>query len=150
MSAVDAADCELCRMAPGAQWLPVAETDRLRVIRVLDNAAYPAFYRVVWKQHVAEWSELDGDQRRHCMDAVVAVERRLRELPADKINLAALGNMVPHLHWHVIARFTDDVHFPQPIWGLPQRGPDQAALERRRQALAALDRRIAADTEGLS
>jgi diadenosine tetraphosphate (Ap4A) HIT family hydrolase len=39
----------------------------------------------------------------------------------DKINLASLGNMTPHLHWHVIPRFKQDKHFPQPIWGVPQR-----------------------------
>jgi diadenosine tetraphosphate (Ap4A) HIT family hydrolase len=39
----------------------------------------------------------------------------------DKINLASLGNVVPHLHWHVIPRFADDAHFPSPIWASPQR-----------------------------
>jgi diadenosine tetraphosphate (Ap4A) HIT family hydrolase len=50
------------------------------------------------------------------------VERALRnELQPDKINLASLGNMVPHLHWHVIARFSDDAHFPSPIWAEARR-----------------------------
>jgi len=45
------------------------------------------------------------------------VEQALRALiHPDKINLAALGNQVPHLHWHVIPRFADDAHFPDPIW----------------------------------
>ncbi|MEI4902545.1 HIT domain-containing protein, partial [Klebsiella pneumoniae] len=39
----------------------------------------------------------------------------------DKVNLASLGNVVPHLHWHVIARFRDDAHFPDPIWSVPRR-----------------------------
>jgi diadenosine tetraphosphate (Ap4A) HIT family hydrolase len=38
-------------------------------------------------------------------------------LHPDKINLASFGNVVPHLHWHVIPRFEDDAHFPAPIWG---------------------------------
>jgi diadenosine tetraphosphate (Ap4A) HIT family hydrolase len=37
------------------------------------------------------------------------------------MNLASLGNMTPHLHWHVIPRWRDDRHFPGPIWGSPQR-----------------------------
>ncbi|MDP3706777.1 MAG: HIT domain-containing protein, partial [Polaromonas sp.] len=54
--------------------------------------------------------------------AVVTVERVLRaQLQPRKINLAALGNMVPHLHWHVIARFDWDSHFPAPVWSAPQR-----------------------------
>lgn len=51
------------------------------------------------------------------MNVVYAVEAALRALLApDKINLAALGNMVPHLHWHVIPRWRDDSHFPAAIW----------------------------------
>ena len=56
------------------------------------------------------------------MDTVVVVERLLREeLKPTKINLAALGNVVPHLHWHVIARFDWDSHFPGSVWAAPQR-----------------------------
>jgi diadenosine tetraphosphate (Ap4A) HIT family hydrolase len=45
----------------------------------------------------------------------------------DKINLASLGNVVPHLHWHVIPRFSDDPHFPNPVWGAKQRNTPHAA-----------------------
>jgi diadenosine tetraphosphate (Ap4A) HIT family hydrolase len=53
---------------------------------------------------------------------VFAVEQVLRELlQPEKINLASLGNQVPHLHWHVIPRFGDDAHFPDPIWAARKR-----------------------------
>ncbi len=95
-------------------------------MRVVDEA-FPAFYRVIWNAHVAELSELAAVERGRCIDAVVAVERVLREqLRPTKINLASLGNMVPHLHWHVIARFDWDSHFPQPIWGTAQTRRDAA------------------------
>lgn len=56
------------------------------------------------------------------MNVVLAVEATLRELlRPDKINLAALGNRVPHLHWHVIPRFSDDAHYPDAIWSEPHR-----------------------------
>ena len=45
----------------------------------------------------------------------------LTEHAPAKINLATLGNMVAHVHWHVIPRFADDPHFPQPVWGARQR-----------------------------
>jgi diadenosine tetraphosphate (Ap4A) HIT family hydrolase len=45
------------------------------------------------------------------------------QLRPDKVNLASLGNVVPHLHWHVIPRFRDDAHFPNPIWGTSLRQP---------------------------
>ena len=98
----------------------------LRVIRA-DEAGFPAFYRVVWQGHVAEFSDLSSAERQHCMDAVVVVESALREfLQPTKINLATLGNVVPHLHWHVIARFDWDSHFPAPVWAGAQRARDAA------------------------
>ncbi|MBP7641072.1 MAG: HIT domain-containing protein, partial [Thauera sp.] len=55
-------------------------------------------------------------------DVVMATEAALRNLlDPDKINLASFGNMVPHLHWHVIPRYRDDRHFPESVWGAPQR-----------------------------
>jgi len=57
----------------------------------------------------------------------------------DKMNLASLGNMTPHVHWHVVPRFRDDRHFPNPIWAVPQRarGPAHAEREQRAANLAA-------------
>lgn len=90
--------------------------DALRVIRVEDEC-YPAYCRVILNRHVKEMTDLPPDERAGFMRAVYAVETALRELlHPDKINLAALGNQVPHLHWHVIPRFTDDAHFPDPVW----------------------------------
>lgn len=78
---------------------------------------YPGFCRVIWRSHVAEMSDLAGAERRHLMALVFATESALRLLYApEKINLASLGNLVPHLHWHVIPRFLDDQNFPAPIW----------------------------------
>ena len=62
-------------------------------------------------------SSLSAADRMRCMDAVAVVEQCLRaHLSPDKINLAALVNAVPHLHWHVIARFASDSHFPGSVW----------------------------------
>jgi diadenosine tetraphosphate (Ap4A) HIT family hydrolase len=131
--------CPLCG-APGPEVVPVWADARLQVVRVLDAPDFPAFYRVIWSAHVSEFSELPATDRQHCMDAVVAVEQVLRQaLQPRKINLAALGNMVPHLHWHVIARFDWDSHFPQPIWGSRQRDPQPAALARLPLLLTDLD-----------
>ncbi len=56
------------------------------------------------------------------MRIVLVLEAILREqLKPHKINLASLGNMTPHLHWHVIPRFEADPHFPLPVWGQRQR-----------------------------
>lgn len=61
---------------------------------------------------MAEFSDLSSADRTHCMDVVAQLEQALRKhLQPTKINLAALGNMVPHLHWHVIARLTGTATF---------------------------------------
>lgn len=90
-----------------------------------------------------EFSDLNALERAHCMDVVARVEQALRQhLQPTKINLAALGNMVPHLHWHVIARFDWDSHFPQPIWGSRQRTPEPPAGQRLAVPLTELDDRV--------
>ena len=110
--------CPLCEADSG---LLVFKNDQLRVIQAVE-AGFPAFYRVVWNAHVTEFSDLSVDERNTCMNAVVTVEHALRaHVQPTKINLAALGNAVPHLHWHVIARFDWDSHFPGSVWAAPQR-----------------------------
>ncbi|WP_374358131.1 HIT family protein [Chitinimonas sp.] len=113
-------DCPLCQDSGGEL---VWQSALYRVI-VVDEAGYPGFCRVVLNQHVAEMTDLPPEQRTAIMNAVWAVEEGLRaELQPHKINLASLGNMVPHLHWHVIPRWQDDRHFPAPIWAAPAREP---------------------------
>ena len=134
-------ECELCE-SPGG--LLVVSIHRWRVVRVAD-ADFPAFYRVIWNEHRAELSDLDADERLSCWSAVAAIEQVLRmRLAPTKINLASLGNMVPHLHWHVIARFDWDSHFPQPIWGLRQREVEGGAQARLACSLAELDAAVKA------
>jgi len=128
--------CVLCEsdggvlLADGGDW---------RVIRATDQKGFPFVYRVIWAQHVAEFSELSPQEREQCMNAVAWVEQAVRDyLKPDKVNLAALGNMVPHLHWHIIARYTWDSHFPNPIWGQAVRdvAPEQwQGLEQQAKAL---------------
>lgn len=132
--------CVLCREHAG---VPLWQDDAWRVIRA-EDADFPAFYRVVARHHVGEFSALLAPERLRCMDLVCTIERVLIEqLQPTKINLAALGNMVPHLHWHVIARFEWDSHFPQAVWGARQREVAGGALARLGLPLAELDVRVA-------
>ena len=135
-----AAGCVLCREAGG---LPVWQGAQLRVIRAQEEG-FPAFYRVIWTAHVAELSDLSEADRNTCMAVVAAVERVLRErLAPTKINLAALGNMVAHLHWHVIARYDWDSHFPASVWASPLRARDLAREAQLQHELGACDAAIA-------
>lgn len=114
-----AAACPLC--APPPEEAALWGDARCRVVDA-GEPGYPGYCRVVWNAHVAEMSDLGPDERAHLMAVVYAVEQALRALlRPDKINLASLGNRVPHLHWHVIARFTDDAHFPDAVWSARRR-----------------------------
>ena len=130
------AGCALCQTMGGTLvWQDAA----WRVIRA-GEADYPAFYRVILRDHVAEFSSLASAQRVRCMALVAAVEQVLvARLKPTKVNLAALGNLVPHLHWHIIARFDWDSHWPQPVWAIRLREPDPAPLARLACDLATLD-----------
>jgi len=132
--------CELCREAGGVM---VFQARRWRVIRVEDEA-FPAFYRVVWRAHVREWTDLSLAHQAEVLGVVDGVERVLRAaLAPAKINLASLGNMTPHLHWHVIARFEWDSRWPAPIWAPAAREVAPAPRERLAVGLDPLDAQVA-------
>ena len=138
-----ATGCELCDSAGGEELYRDAQ---LRVVLV-DDAQYPGFCRVIWHTHVKEMTDLAPTERSAMMQMVMKVETALREsMNPDKINLASLGNMTPHLHWHVIPRFADDAHFPAPVWAAAQRQPDAGALAARQAALPAFRAALARAT----
>jgi diadenosine tetraphosphate (Ap4A) HIT family hydrolase len=90
-------------------------------------------------------TDLAVAEREALMNVVFACEAALQEVMApDKVNLASLGNVVPHLHWHVIPRFGDDPHFPNPVWGVRQRDSPRAAQPDLDARLAAAINRLLA------
>lgn len=112
--------CEFCAGDGGE----VLWRDRQCRVVYVDEPGYPGYCRVIWNAHVGEMTDLSGTERALLMDVVLAVEAVLRELlRPEKMNLASLGNLTPHLHWHVIPRRADDRHYPNPIWGAPMREP---------------------------
>jgi diadenosine tetraphosphate (Ap4A) HIT family hydrolase len=137
--------CPLCQDDGGAL---VVRSPQWRIVLV-DDPDHPGYLRVIWNTHVTEMSDLDETQRAELMRAVHAVETTLRRfLEPSKINLASLGNQVPHLHWHVIARFAADAHFPNPIWSQRQRETDTGTIDRIRRRLPALTDAIRAALDG--
>lgn len=128
--------CVLCaRQDEDVLW----HDERLRVIAV-DDSGLPGFCRVIWQAHVGEMTDLDQSDRDHLMHAVFAVERSLRQcLDPDKINLASLGNQVPHLHWHIVPRWRDDSYFPDSIWSAARRPGAYRPVERARLQSTLID-----------
>ena len=113
--------CELCEGAGGR----IVWRSSLCSVVSVDDLALPGFLRVVLNRHVSEMTDLPATDREQLMQVVWATERLIvRELRPDKVNLASLGNVVPHLHWHVIPRWRDDPWFPQPIWAPASRAVD--------------------------
>ena len=131
--------CELCDLSVPAVW----QDEKFSVILV-DDASYPGFCRVIWRAHVREMSDLAIDERLLLNDAVYRVEEAVREIMGPlKVNVASLGNVVPHLHWHIIPRYADDAHFPAPVWAQAARQTDASTLAARRALLPDLAAAIA-------
>ena len=131
--------CELCETAGGEV---LHQGVQFRVVLV-DDARYPGFCRVIWRDHIREVTDLIELDRMLMMDVLWQVEHVVREvMQPEKINLASLGNVVPHLHWHVIPRYTDDAHYPAPVWAEAQRQPTEESLQIRRERLPALRRKM--------
>lgn len=118
--------CELCSPLGNV----IVNSARWRVVLV-DDAHYPGFCRVIWNDHVKEMTDLSLPERSELMHVVWQVEAAIRAvMQPHKVNLASLGNVVPHLHWHVIPRYSDDLHFPNPIWGQVERSVNAALQDR--------------------
>ena len=126
-------NCSLCKKELKSEegeliWLG----DDCRVILVNDPDL-AGFCRVIWNHHVAEMSDLSYGEREHLMTLVFAVEEAIRHvMQPDKINIAALGNMVPHIHWHVIPRYKNDAFFPGSAWSARTQEIPKSSLEDRR------------------
>lgn len=124
--------CELCQKSAEKPNLPavagmIFHHRKFHVVLV-DDVGYPGFCRVIWNDHVKEMTDLDAHDRALLMDVVWQVEAAVREvMRPEKINLASLGNVVPHLHWHIIPRYLDDPHFPNPVWAEVKRDPSGLA-----------------------
>lgn len=96
---------------------PVASLE-LCDLRLMDDANYPWLVLVPRVADAVEMIDLDHAQRHRLTDEIDQVGRVLREVFRPyKLNVAALGNMVPQLHVHVIARAQDDPAWPTPVWG---------------------------------
>ena len=110
--------CELCTTTGGT----LAWKGALCRVVIVDDPDYPGFCRVILNRHAAEMTDLTTDEQQELMRIVFVVETVVREVvKPEKINLASLGNMVPHVHWHVIPRWREDRCFPNPIWAPPSR-----------------------------
>ena len=127
--------CELCQ--PPVYPI-VWKNNKFRIIEI-DDPSYSAYYRVEHIQHIKEMADLDESERDELMKVVFIVESAIKiYYKPDKINLASLGNITPHLHWHIIPRYKLDNHFPESIWANPKRAEKKELSESESLILIAL------------
>ena len=88
-------------------------------VLVIKDAHYPWLLLVPRREGAVEIIDLDDVEQAQLMTEISRVSRALKEITkCDKLNVAALGNLVPQLHVHVIARRTGDAAWPRPVWGV--------------------------------
>ena len=109
-------------------------------VRLMDDANHPWLVLVPRVAGITEIIDLDPAQRLQLSEEIDTTCRALRTLfKPDKLNVAALGNLVPQLHVHVIARYRDDIAWPRPVWGAADARPyPPESLVERVAALRAL------------
>jgi len=102
---------------PVASW-PLCE------LRLMDDANHPWLILVPRVVDAVELVDLSVAQQTELMREVGVASRMLQnEFKPYKLNVAALGNLVPQLHLHVIARYQDDIAWPRPVWGMAAAQP---------------------------
>lgn len=112
-------DCPMCRKWDDDAELRIVELERCYVLLNRDQF-FPGYTFVFAKEHVTELFHLDLTSRTAVMEEVTAVAAALyNAFRPDKINYELLGNMVPHMHWHLVPRFAGDPLWPRPIWSEP-------------------------------
>lgn len=111
--------CPMCTKWQDDLELRIAEFENCYV--VLNRDQFFAGYCFVFaKAHVTELFHLDGETRQGVVEEVNAVAAALAHVfQPTKLNYELLGNMVPHMHWHLVPRFSDDPLWPKPIWSAP-------------------------------
>jgi diadenosine tetraphosphate (Ap4A) HIT family hydrolase len=97
--------------------VPVGDLPLARVL-VMNDATYPWLILVPRVPGVVELIDLDDEQQAQLMDEIVMLSRVLKDITrCDKLNVAAIGNVVAQLHVHVVARRRGDPAWPRPVWG---------------------------------
>ncbi len=105
----------------------------LSLVLLARDRQYPWLILVPRVSGMREIYELgEGGSQQLLRESCALAELMQRELKADKLNIAAIGNMVPQLHLHHVARFRGDAAWPKPIWGVHPAQPyslDELALQ---------------------
>lgn len=120
--------CELCCVHhPKEIW----RNEHFYLINVSSDE-FPCYLRLISTRHVPEVTDLPEEEQKELWERLTVIEKVIREtLNPDKVNWAQFGNVVPHIHWHIIARWKDDLFFPNSLWGKAQKTKIPEETEKR-------------------
>lgn len=91
-------------------------------IRIEIEASEIPWLKIFTQHPYKEMSEVPGEIKFEIYDLLETIEKEMISYyNPKKINIASFGNYVPHVHWHIMARFEEDSYFPEPMWGTKQR-----------------------------
>ena len=98
---------------------PIYENDNSKI--EVENAEIP-WLKIFTQIPYKEMSEVPSEIKFEIYDLLDIIEKEmLSYYQPKKINIASFGNYMPHVHWHIMARFEEDSYFPEPMWGTKQR-----------------------------
>jgi diadenosine tetraphosphate (Ap4A) HIT family hydrolase len=113
-------NCPLCKKID----YPIIWENNLFRLVLINDQKFPGYCRLETIEHIKELSDLEDNIQVELIKKIIQIEKVLRDLlNPDKINIASLGNVTPHLHWHIIPRYRKDSHFPNSIWSEALRAP---------------------------
>ncbi|RUM76402.1 MAG: HIT family protein [Sulfurovum sp.] len=98
---------------------PLYENEHIKI--EIENSEIP-WLKIFTQYPYKEMSEVPSQIRHEIYDLLHIVEKEMiHYYTPTKINIASFGNYVPHVHWHIMARFAEDSYYPEPMWGKKQR-----------------------------
>lgn len=94
-------------------------------IFIEQEAADIPWLKIFTQQQAKEMSDCDAATQQEIFRVLLILEKAMiRYFKPDKINIASFANYLPRVHWHIMARYRGDSHFPEPMWGVRQREAD--------------------------
>lgn len=140
-------NCPMCTRWQDEPNLRIAELEHCYV-QLNRDQFFPGYVLVFSKSHVTELFHLDPATRGALIEEVNRVAEALYQTYAPaKMNYELLGNMVPHMHWHLVPRFTDDPLWPRPIWSEPHQ-EKQLSADKYRETIARIQATLGVFPDG--
>lgn len=93
-----------------------------KIINIQIEQSEIPWLKIFTNKEIKEFSQCDTDTKNEIFHALDTIEKEmLAYYKPEKINIASFGNYLPHVHFHIMARFAEDSYFPEPMWGEKQR-----------------------------